>query len=204
MNSYISNPKTQRNIMIGGGVLLVIIVVLMFAMTRSKKETTDTVAKSVLRNTTTPTDSSLQIVVKDSNDDLSAKPLNFFLPKGIILAWNGTASDIPTGWALCDGNNGTPDLRHRFIFGYHPNDSNSEVVLKKTGGSWDVTLNIEQIPQHNHFTEFAYGSGGTELGTSNWETKNKVGTRNNTSLTGGGQPHPNMPPYMVLCHIMKL
>lgn len=35
------------------------------------------------------------------------------LPTGVIVAWTG--STPPSGWALCDGTNGTPDLRGRFI-----------------------------------------------------------------------------------------
>lgn len=37
------------------------------------------------------------------------------LPSGVIVMWSG--SSIPSGWALCDGTNGTPDLRDRFIVG---------------------------------------------------------------------------------------
>jgi hypothetical protein len=39
------------------------------------------------------------------------------VPTGVILMWAGLLSSIPTGWALCDGQNGTPDLRDRFIVG---------------------------------------------------------------------------------------
>lgn len=39
-------------------------------------------------------------------------PFNI-IPRGCILAWNGTTA--PSGWAICDGTNGTPDLRGRFI-----------------------------------------------------------------------------------------
>ena len=39
------------------------------------------------------------------------------VPSGVILLWYGTASNIPTGWVLCDGGNGTPDLRDRFVVG---------------------------------------------------------------------------------------
>ncbi|MGJ0848633.1 hypothetical protein ACR77J_18340, partial [Tissierella praeacuta] len=39
------------------------------------------------------------------------------VPKGAILMWSGSIANIPEGWALCDGNNGTPDLRDRFIVG---------------------------------------------------------------------------------------
>jgi hypothetical protein len=34
---------------------------------------------------------------------------------GIIVGWSGKPADVPAGWALCDGANGTPDLRDRFI-----------------------------------------------------------------------------------------
>lgn len=43
---------------------------------------------------------------------------------GMILIWSGAVVDIPTGWALCDGNNGTPDLRGKVVIG--------------AGGAWDV------------------------------------------------------------------
>ncbi|HEV2733563.1 MAG TPA: hypothetical protein VGV85_01955, partial [Longimicrobiaceae bacterium] len=39
------------------------------------------------------------------------------VPAGTILVWSGALSDIPAGWALCDGTNGTPDLRDRFVMG---------------------------------------------------------------------------------------
>lgn len=37
------------------------------------------------------------------------------IPSGVIVQWHGTISTIPTGYHLCDGNNGTPDLRDKFI-----------------------------------------------------------------------------------------
>jgi hypothetical protein len=41
----------------------------------------------------------------------------FMVPQGAIIMWSGTLASIPSGWALCDGTNGTPDLRNRFIYG---------------------------------------------------------------------------------------
>jgi len=41
----------------------------------------------------------------------------FLMPSRGIIMWSGTAADIPTGWALCDGTNGTPNLTDRFILG---------------------------------------------------------------------------------------
>ena len=39
------------------------------------------------------------------------------VPKGLISMWSGSIDSIPVGWQLCDGSNGTPDLRNRFIMG---------------------------------------------------------------------------------------
>jgi hypothetical protein len=39
------------------------------------------------------------------------------IPSGVIVMWSGAVVDIPTGWALCNGANGTPDLRDRFVVG---------------------------------------------------------------------------------------
>jgi hypothetical protein len=41
----------------------------------------------------------------------------FMVPRGGIIIWSGAAATVPAGWALCDGNNGTPDLRDRFVVG---------------------------------------------------------------------------------------
>ena len=39
------------------------------------------------------------------------------IPRGIITMWSGATNAVPSGWALCDGNNGTPNLKDRFIVG---------------------------------------------------------------------------------------
>lgn len=39
------------------------------------------------------------------------------LPAGVIVMWGGLVANIPSGWLLCNGQNGTPDLRDRFIKG---------------------------------------------------------------------------------------
>lgn len=40
-----------------------------------------------------------------------------FVPPGVIVAWSGVLASIPSGWLLCDGNNGTPNLIDRFLQG---------------------------------------------------------------------------------------
>ena len=48
--------------------------------------------------------------------DVGGNITTFEIPRGTIIAYyNKTSSVSPTGWAMCDGNNGTPDLRGRFI-----------------------------------------------------------------------------------------
>ena len=69
------------------------------------------------------------------------------LPVGFIGMWGGSPSSIPTGWVLCDGTNGTQDLRGKFIVGL---DTSVEEfnVLGRTGGVKSVTLDNEMIPKH--------------------------------------------------------
>lgn len=77
------------------------------------------------------------------------------VPTGAIMMWSGAITAIPNGWALCDGTNGTPDLRGRFIVGA----SQGEITIDggrynypvgSTGGQNKVTLTINQMPKHNH------------------------------------------------------
>lgn len=67
------------------------------------------------------------------------------VPVGGIILWSGLLTDIPDGWALCNGLNGTPDLRDRFVVGagtsYNPGG---------TGGANTVALSINEIPSHAH------------------------------------------------------
>ena len=39
------------------------------------------------------------------------------IASGFIILWSGLVSAIPIGWLFCNGTNGTPDLRDRFIVG---------------------------------------------------------------------------------------
>lgn len=60
------------------------------------------------------------------------------IPSGLISLWHGIESMIPTGWALCNGENGTPDLRDRFIVG-----AGNTYTVGDTGGENAVTLTID-------------------------------------------------------------
>ena len=77
------------------------------------------------------------------------------IPKGTILPWYGKSSDIPEGFALCDGTKGTPDLRNRFLVG-----AGSNYSLGDTGGEDQVTLTGTQIGNHYHYyTRYGYPVG---------------------------------------------
>lgn len=67
------------------------------------------------------------------------------VPVGMIMMWAGTDETIPDGWVLCDGANGTPDLRNRFVMG--ESDSNP---IGTTGGANTFTMTEGQLPAHTH------------------------------------------------------
>lgn len=79
----------------------------------------------------------------------SAEIPDAFAP-GMIILWSGTYATIPTGWAICDGTNGTPDLRDRFVVG-----AGSTYSPGATGGTADAT-----IVSHNHTVSSTSANAG--------------------------------------------
>lgn len=64
---------------------------------------------------------------------------------GIIVLWNGNLSSIPNGWALCDGDNGTPNLTDRFVMSVGEFENPGV-----TGGAINHTHSYKEIPYHDH------------------------------------------------------
>ena len=129
---------------------------------------------------------------------------NSIFVQGMIIMWNSTVATIPTGFVLCDGSNGTPDLRGRFVVGHHP--SNNDYDIDDTGGSESVTLTVAQMPSHKHDTTFdnkRYFPGGGSTSISFGGAGGYPADTFSMSNTGGGQSHENRPPYYALCYIMK-
>lgn len=71
--------------------------------------------------------------------------VNGVLPYGVIMMWSGSVATVPTGWQLCNGSNGTPDLRNRFIVG-----AGSTYSVAGTGGTTSVGLLETNLPSHSH------------------------------------------------------
>lgn len=123
------------------------------------------------------------------------------LPIGAVILWAGTLETIPTGWHLCNGEDGTIDLRGMFALG-----AGGAYSLGDEGGSEEVTLDVSQIPSHNHviLTISGYGSNSNPaLQTKSQVSSGSVSTYN-TERVGASQPHPNMPPYKALYYIQKI
>jgi microcystin-dependent protein len=133
---------------------------------------------------------------------------------GMIIMWSGSVDQIPTGWALCDGKNNTPDLSGKFIVGYKKDDT-SYGKIGNAGGAETVTLTESQIPSHSHSGKtdtqqfnllLGAGLGGANsLARVNRE--GEVGISHSHSFTtdksGGGKAHENRPPYYTLAYIIK-
>lgn len=146
------------------------------------------------------------------------------VPRGLIAMWSGFISNIPSGWALCNGQRvggvQTPDLSGRFIVGYSANGEYS--YIGKTGGAASVTLGIDQMPSHSHLLKDYYHSesklddvkqedgydylGKTVCGSHATDDDNIYFfyMEHNTYSKGGSSPHENRPPYYTLAYIMKV
>ena len=118
------------------------------------------------------------------------------IPSGGIIMWSGSIASIPSGWALCNGDNNTPDLRDRFIVG-----AGSSYGVDETGGTASHTLTIAEMPNHNHsYTRFhSTGDSGEGHGSDHCKSIRSL----TTDDQGGGQPHENRPPFYALAFIMR-
>lgn len=136
------------------------------------------------------------------------------IPSGLISMWSGSIATIPSGWYLCDGTNGTPDLRNRFIVG-----AGSTYNPAVTGGSADATLVAHSHsatvndPGHSHAfpAGVAIAQAGSALNLSGPPANDAIYGTNaaftgigvTISSAGGSATNANLPPYYALAYIMK-
>jgi len=142
------------------------------------------------------------------------------IPSGLIAIWSGAVGAIPSGWLLCNGSNGTPDLRNSFVLG-----AGNSYSVGQTGGSTDAVVvshthtatstSVVTDPGHNHTYTAVYGtqsiSGGpstadlttASANTGTASTGITVATSTTNQTAGVSGSNANMPPYYALAFVMK-
>lgn len=159
------------------------------------------------------------------------KYIDNLLPSGSIIMFNGQADSIPNGWAICNGQNGTPNLIGKFV--------KASASAGEIGGKSEIELTVDNLPKHSHSIPANSGStssNGSHLHTfigidvSTIEVQegkgstvvSKVSTTSqntssngshshsvsidgsNTGYVGSGTPLKWEPTYYSLIYIMKL
>lgn len=170
-------------------------------------------------------------IIEKTTGKLPQSIIPVMFTKGMIIMWYGSSNSVPSGWAICDGKNGTPNLTDRFIVG-----AGRSYSLGALGGINTVTLNTNQMPSHTHVIS-GNGSGDvigsfrtwkcdpqatgcfsqTDVGVicnsrdsggdPGWRIDLKasnLATNMKVANSGGNQAHENRPPYYALFYIMKL
>jgi len=138
---------------------------------------------------------------------------------GMIMLWSGSSATIPSGWLLCNGASGTPDLRNRFVVG-----ATSTYAVGATGGSADAivvshthTATVTDAGHAHSLTNYGSAQAGSDLdgapvmaSTGYTTARNPNPTNSATtgitvanSTTGSSGTNANLPPYYALCYIMK-
>jgi hypothetical protein len=133
---------------------------------------------------------------------------------GMIMLWSGSSATIPSGWLLCNGANGTPDLRNRFVVG-----ATSTYAVGATGGSADAIVvshtHTATVNDSGHSHSIADARGGSanfqgaylqgaDLAGPGTNTNTATtGISVSNSTTGSSGTNANLPPYYALCYIMK-
>lgn len=170
--------------------------------------------KNTLKNTFPNIDAAVTVTPAELNTLAGGTAV---FKTGMILLWSGSIATIPTGWALCNGTAGTPNLMDRFVVG-----AGSAYAVGSTGGATThlhaisvagTALTVGQLPPHNHGPEAGAASfitGGT--GAGNTTGGSNIGGSLTTGYTGSGEAHTHSasadtrdhrPPYYALAYIRK-
>lgn len=146
-----------------------------------------------------------------TQEDIGAANLDV----GSIVLYHGLISALPETWAVCDGTNGTPDLRDRFVIG-----AGNNYAVGNVGG---VAEHDHTIPNtgagrgHDHSFSGSITSFGTQTRwllydvqtVSSWDHYHSIsGTTGGSSDHSHGVPdaniNSNLPPFKALYYIMRV
>ena len=128
------------------------------------------------------------------------------IPSGLIAMWHGLIANIPSGWVICDGNNGTPNLLAKFVEGVATAATNPGA----SGGESSHTLSVSELPAHTHrvvdYTGGASGSRDEVEATHYSYNPVLVGYKWSGLIetVGSGSAHENKPPFYDVAYIMKI
>lgn len=137
----------------------------------------------------------------DAPVTLSPAQMNSPIPQGVIVLWSGALANVPLGFALCNGSNGTPDLRDKFVVG-----AGTTYAVNATGGSASTGM----AGSHTH----TINSATAVLALTTTQVSPGTGVAAVTAVTPqghthtanvvGDHQHSSLPPYLALAYIMKL
>jgi microcystin-dependent protein len=173
----------------------------------------------------TPTASSGTSTTQIASTAFVATAVAAAFPSGGIIIWSGSVASVPSGWYLCNGSNGTPDLRDRFVVG-----AGSTYAVADTGGSANAiavshthTATTASDGTHNHDVVGTKSDGYTIYGADKFYTVSSggpsqyvdaikstgiasAGSHTHTitvASAGSSGTNANLPPYYALAYIMK-
>lgn len=109
------------------------------------------------------------------------------VPIGTIQSWSGSVASIPSRWRLCDGTQGTPDLRDKFVVG-----AGDSYAVGAAGGNINHNHDFTGDP-HSHWISFGEGIGMGPYRENQTDTAYATGTTDNKD---------GRPPYYALAFIM--
>lgn len=153
----------------------------------------------------------------NSRTRMIVKDLVLGVPAGVILMWSGSVASIPAGFALCNGVNGTPDLRGRFIYGagglLNPGEAGGATSQSHTPTGSNANENAHThaagtlaVANHTRVTSRQGTSAGNVVTTETHAVSGStaVGAAHTHAFTGNAANIPTLPPYYALAYIMKL
>jgi hypothetical protein len=136
------------------------------------------------------------------------------VPIGGIIMWSGSIVSIPTHWVICNGSNGTPDLRDRFVIG-----AGNSYAVAASGGA--TTKNLAHAhtmafgsgneSSHTHVNAGAYNTAQDGTGTYTFCIYGATGAGSahnhqisGTTASGGSATQDILPPYLALAYIQRV